>query len=375
MKRLIAILILLPGLLSAQDFHLKNVGLHMTNGVLVSVKSSLINRGQIHNEGALLVSGNWVNTGVYRDELGSVNFNGSDLQYISQGNLPMKHVIFSNGRKHISENLLVSGSMEMEEAQVFVPSGSAVYIEEGATLHYQSGDRVIGALFMTGNDITFPIGTPEKMLPIRLKLPQDEVLQIGVVVKPGLLSPKIDNTISTVADYYWQLITPEAYKGASITLNFQDAKFLQKIKNARVGEAQKLNDVIRDAGSIQYSGSIVGGAVTTENARGPFLTVAKKYGEGEKPSINVLNLLSPNNDGYNDFLLIENIEAYPDNKVSIYDRWGLKLYEVAGYDNNKIQFIGECTEGASRKLEEGSYFYVVASGAETLATGFIELVR
>ncbi len=375
MKYLIYILTLLPLIGSSQDLYIKNTSLNITNGLTVSVKNSVINKGELSNSGVLVVQGNWVNVGTYLDPTGKILFSGDDLQYISQGNLPLTNVSFINGRKHISESFHVDGLMEMDNTRIFVPAGSGLYLEESASLEYQRGDRIIGALYMTGNDITFPIGTPEKNLPLRLVLPENQVMQVGVVAKPGLLSASKDNTISSVAEYYWELMTPETYEGAEITLNFQDAGFLRSVENARVGEAESLNSVIKDAGCMMFSGSPDFGMVTTERARGPYLTVARKYIKGERPPINVLNLISPNSDGYNDYLLIENIEAYPENKVSIFDRWGVKLYEASAYDNNKVKFEGVGNEKLKTELAQGSYFYMVSLGKETLATGFFELVR
>ena len=341
----------------------------------MSVQNSVVNRGQLSNQGVLFVRGNWVNVGAYLDESGHIVFGGIDLQYINHGNLPIGNVTFRDGRKHISESFHVAGHMEMDNTRIFVPSGSGMYLEESATLDYQHGDRIIGALYMTGNDITFPVGTPKKNLPFRLVLPDNQVMQIGVVAKPGLLSVAKETTISSVAEYFWELMTPEAYEGAEITLNFQDAGFLRSIENARVGEAASVNSVIKDAGCMMFSGSPDLGMVTSERARGPYFTVARNYIKGEKPPINVLNLISPNNDGYNDFLLIENIEAYPENTVSIFDRWGVKLYEVSAYDNNQVKFEGVGNEKLKSELAQGSYYYMVSLGKETLATGFFELVR
>ncbi len=374
MKYLTFILSLLPFVCLSQDLHIKNTSLNLSNGVVLAVNRSLVNRGQVNNEGSLQVSGNWVNAGAYQAEEGQLIFNGNDLQFISQGELPIPNLTLINGRKHISENCYVTGRLELDHTLVFVPGGSAIHLDESATLNYQPGDRIIGALFMTGQDLTFPVGTPERCLPIRLQLPEDQVLEIGVAVKPGLLSPSVDKSISGIAGYYWELLTPETYTGAGVTLNFQDAEFLQNIENARVGEAGFVNDLIKDAGGL-FSGSPDAGTVSAIRARGPYFTVARKHRQGEKPPVNVLNLVSPNNDGLNDFLMIENIEAYPGNLVSIFDRWGSKLYEVRSYDNNSIRFDGVGNDRFKSEFEQGSYFYVIDFEGETLATGFFELVR
>lgn len=74
--------------------------------------------------------------------------------------------------------------------------------------------------------------------------------------------------------------------------------------------------------------------------------------------------MSPNNDGYNDFFYIKNIEKYPDNSVEIYNRWGVRVYDKSGYDNNPATSFngisqGRATISKSEGLPEGVYFYVI----------------
>ncbi|MBK0404566.1 gliding motility-associated C-terminal domain-containing protein [Adhaeribacter sp. BT258] len=46
------------------------------------------------------------------------------------------------------------------------------------------------------------------------------------------------------------------------------------------------------------------------------------------------NIITPNNDGYNDKFVIENINLYPDNELSIFNRWGSEVYRKKAYDNS-----------------------------------------
>ncbi|NGM63090.1 gliding motility-associated C-terminal domain-containing protein [Sphingobacterium sp. SGG-5] len=62
--------------------------------------------------------------------------------------------------------------------------------------------------------------------------------------------------------------------------------------------------------------------------------------------------LSPNGDGINDFLHIENIADYPDNKVTIFDRQGHVVTEIQGYDNGQHVFTGQ-------KVQDDTYFYII----------------
>ena len=89
--------------------------------------------------------------------------------------------------------------------------------------------------------------------------------------------------------------------------------------------------------------------------------------EDEKASpTNVLityNAISLNDDNKNDYFHIEGIEKYPDNMVRIYNKEGLKVFEVTGYDNKNQSFKGftqgEVAVKKSLELLVGTYFYFI----------------
>src|SRR5690606_30708830 len=79
--------------------------------------------------------------------------------------------------------------------------------------------------------------------------------------------------------------------------------------------------------------------------------------------LTVFNGMSPNGDGLNDFFYIKGLELFPENSVQIYDRWGAKVFEVNGYDNNGTRFEGYANGGGryknKAKLPNGTYFYLI----------------
>ena len=94
-------------------------------------------------------------------------------------------------------------------------------------------------------------------------------------------------------------------------------------------------------------------------------------------SLIVYQGLSPNADGKNDTWTILNIEAYPNNRVRLYNRWGNLIFDMKGYTNGipAKSFKGDW-EGVS--LPDGTYFYVIElndSVAKNPKAGFIELFR
>jgi gliding motility-associated-like protein len=95
----------------------------------------------------------------------------------------------------------------------------------------------------------------------------------------------------------------------------------------------------------------------------------------ENDGVMVHQGVSPNGDGINDFLTIDGISAYPNNRFTIIDRNGSLVYEVKGYDNSSRMFDGH--SNINGKLQTpGTYFYsldYVVNGQTKHKTGFIIL--
>jgi len=60
------------------------------------------------------------------------------------------------------------------------------------------------------------------------------------------------------------------------------------------------------------------------------------------------NIITPNGDGINDYLFINNADKYPNNLIIVFNRWGKKVFEMQNYDNS---FNGN-------DLADGTYYYI-----------------
>jgi gliding motility-associated-like protein len=80
-------------------------------------------------------------------------------------------------------------------------------------------------------------------------------------------------------------------------------------------------------------------------------------------AVAVYNNLTPNGDGINDEFIIVGIEKYPDNVVRIFNRWGVTVSEIKGYNNKEKAFRGYANVGLtlnnSEVLPSGTYYYVL----------------
>lgn len=93
-------------------------------------------------------------------------------------------------------------------------------------------------------------------------------------------------------------------------------------------------------------------------------------------SLNIPQLLTPDGDGVNDRWVIGRIENYTVNSVVVLDRWGHKVFEKNGYDNDNVFWDGTNVHG--NVVPTGTYFYSIEirTGASVIKkTGFVEVIQ
>lgn len=86
-------------------------------------------------------------------------------------------------------------------------------------------------------------------------------------------------------------------------------------------------------------------------------------------------LFSPNADNQNDKFEIIGIENYPDNKLTIYNRWGNLIFEKEKYTNDWNGKPNVNTGTGSELLHSGTYFVIFEYGNNKSKTykGFVQL--
>jgi len=86
----------------------------------------------------------------------------------------------------------------------------------------------------------------------------------------------------------------------------------------------------------------------------------------------VHKVVSPNGDGIDDVLIIEGIQNYPDNKVILLNRNGVKIFEISGYNNESRVFDGHSNITGVLQ-QQGTLLYLVeyrVNGEMKRKTGF-----
>jgi len=85
--------------------------------------------------------------------------------------------------------------------------------------------------------------------------------------------------------------------------------------------------------------------------------------------LQIMNLLTPNGDGYNDTWIIENIEVCNIGSVEIFNRLGDELYKSTKYNND---WDGKF-EGST--LPEGAYYYILKCTSRNVYQGVVNILK
>jgi gliding motility-associated-like protein len=91
--------------------------------------------------------------------------------------------------------------------------------------------------------------------------------------------------------------------------------------------------------------------------------------DGEKKEIEIMNVFTPNGDGYNDYFVIKDIKNYQPVKLAIYNRWGDELYSSSNYQN---KWDGTYK---GKKLPEGTYYYVLETKYGKVYKGAVNIIN
>jgi gliding motility-associated-like protein len=80
-------------------------------------------------------------------------------------------------------------------------------------------------------------------------------------------------------------------------------------------------------------------------------------------------IVTPNGDGINDKLIIEHVNAYPDNQIHVFDKSGKPVYEKRAYSNDWDGRV------RGKPLATGTYYFVFTSKGRIIIKGSFTVIR
>ena len=189
-------------------------------------------------------------------------------------------------------------------------------------------------------------------------------LTIRVTPKP-LLNPIAERDVDTTRES--MPITIEVLNNDSIFGNLQNMEILEQPAN---GSATfNLDNTITYVPNDNFCDSstpdlIMYGICNDNGCDTAMVEIWVPCGE-----LDIKNGFSPNNDGVNDFFRISGIQNFPNNELTIFNRWGLEVFNQSGYKN---RWSGTFQD---KDLPDGTYFYIFDDGKGTKYSGWVQINR
>jgi gliding motility-associated-like protein len=92
--------------------------------------------------------------------------------------------------------------------------------------------------------------------------------------------------------------------------------------------------------------------------------------------LRVPEIISPNDDGKNDVLIIDGIEYFPDSWLKIFNRYGHIVYQRKAYDNSWGGYSNRGSLGGNKPLPTGTYYYTLEyNDSKNKQAGIIYIFR
>ena len=353
--------------LQAQSLYNNSTTLFIGENTVFSAPDSIVNNGTIINNGDIQVAGIWQNNGTYEPGSGQLTLTSSQPQVINHNDQSFTRLnIDGGGEKIFGADIYIENELVLTNGILVSSNNSKITIEDGADIIGGSDESYVdGPVYHVGNgDKFFPLGTGDVFLPVQLLNIQGNAPTIGVLLFSPNPNLEVQGNLDAVTDQeYWQVDVLEGtFEGSGVILPIRDEFFMESIDQAAVAEAASLEVPFQSLGRFETTGDLTTGSVTSsELVTMNFLTIGAIQQE-TGTELNVFNAVSPNDDGLNDILKIQNITLFSNNIVTIYTRWGDKVFEMAGYDNNENVFKGFSNVRNTKELPEGTYYYVIEKG-------------
>lgn len=360
----------------------KYVHLLILVGHIILAQHPVHNAGnlKVHHDGAMGFHHNLINNGSFDENLGLVGFFNEGTLTVSGAFRPVFHdmEVMVQNQLILQVGIGITNHLNFIDGILLTPRDSPdinTDFLDNAFYSGESADAMVDGYAMLTNkeEFRFPIGERDRIRPLLLEAEAPIVSAKSAYFfenpnAPSTFNERFDTdsfdtsimAISTLE--FWHLDT-EAL--ARVELIWDDrsniASLVESIETLTVvgwhNEEKKWDDlgVTAKKGDLEY-GRIVSRFFDTIDYS--IIT----FGSTTKNSdVSLANyLITPNNDGINDFLVLEAIAQSPNNQLKIFNRWGRAVYEKENYTNG---FNGKANTGLvvrkNKILPAGLYFYVI----------------
>ncbi len=353
---------------------------------------------QIHDQGQVGFHIDVINDGIFDQNEGlALFYNQNRALNISGTNRPVFYDMEINVPNDLNLDVAVGvrNFQEFIAGRVITPRDrrtvSLDYIDDAPYLGENDDRYVDGYSSATGLlDFTFPIGDDFRLRPMRIENGAGVNTARGAYFFENPNSPNFfsgsfntdnfSNLLFGVSTFeFWDL---DGDIETRVTLTWDDNSniptLVDELEDLRVvGWDESLNQWI-NLGSTAFTGDLDNGEITSR----PFIPddyIVITFGTSElilDGDLEIFTAVSPNGDDLNDTFIIQGIAQFPNNELSIFNRWGVEIYNKKGYDNSWGGLSeGRTTIAKGEELPVGTYYYVLKIEGQKDRAGYLYINR
>ena len=230
----------------------------------------------------------------------------------------------------------ITAALKLIKGNIIVPSTSTLtYTGTNDIATGSINSYINGQLFMQGSGSrTFPIGNADGYFPVIFDKVTDATTSLGFeVIKgdPNFSSQKPLDVSDIFIDHYWQLtVNGGSFSGSPLEVSTLGTDTF--LKGGTPG-APIVLELDTDNNLTNINGQYISPFVKVRNNTSP---KGKIYalGKSEKVEVKVVNVITPTGDDTrNNVLQISDIELFPENKVTLLDRYGVPVKTWTNFKN------------------------------------------
>ncbi len=336
-----------------------------------------------YNDGRTSLYAHIFNEGIFDfyNQTGVLRLVGNQLQEINGEEIFTTNLYLENNTPQVAFqlssgiNIYRDANFTLGILENRISGGKVNFLQDGFALNASNSSFVDGPVNKYGDtDFQYPIGHKNYYRPAITSLLnsvntykatyflENPGALYDLQLKEGLID-KIDNR------EYWEIkMTNEEEVTLSLTWNSNTTPsfILNKTSTEDAVHIVRWNAItqrwVDEGGVSNTSENTVTAAVRYS---GIYTLALMKYDEVNPCDIVVFNAVTPNGDGFNDYLEISNEETSCAHNlvVKIFNRWGVKVFETNNYGEPGQVFdgysTGRLTVQEQSQLPSGTYFYVL----------------
>ena len=353
-------------------------------GLLANGQTALYNSGnlRIHEEGQIGFHTNLINDGPFDENLGLTGFYGTELITISGALSPILYdmELLNDRGVQLNTSLAVTNNTSFMVGDLITPRATPGinynFLQDATHIGENNSSKVEGYAMISGKqNFSFPVGDVAQLRPLVINSNGSNAIALCAYFYedpnnpstfPGFntaIKPRSIFGISTTE--FWRL---EGSVLSRVTLSWNPRSNISSltgdVNSITIMGWSKSADQWVNLGRETLAGDLSQGIVSSA----PFVPddyEVLTFGSADEPEefLTLDNFyLSPNGDGINDFLEIPELEQSPNNSLEIYDRRGLRVFQMINYQDEftGISNVDNMILNREIGLPEGLYFYIIS---------------